>query len=227
MLVSELIIRAAKDFSDYDADGSTNDEKYTEVKIEDWLDYYHAALRQLVLVRPDAHYKTVSVTLVSGTKQTLPSDALRLIDITRNMGTDGSTPGAPVTEIPRSDLDDSLLDWHTADGEIAINHFSYNIKTPKKFFVTPPVHASTVVQVEMDYSYLFTEVAIANVTTTEVELDETFIGPVQDWMMKLAYQIDTESAHNQNISMRCEQSFYQGLGLEFKAGKSIAPQGKK
>jgi hypothetical protein len=226
MKVSELIIRAAKKYGDYDENGSTDDEKYDRIKVEDWLEYYLAALSQLVLVRPDVNIATGPIKLVAGTKQTIPSDGLRFIDISRNLGDDGLTPGTPVTPIDRYVMDELISTWHSATGETSIDNYMFDLKTPKIFFNTPPVHATTDVYVDMNYSKSFDEVLIDDIETDDIECDDTFINPVEDWMMKSAYEIDTDSPVNWNRSIKYEESFYRGLGIEFKSSAMISTKRK-
>jgi len=61
------------------------------------LDYLNDGQREVVIYRPDASMEDRVVALVdASTRQTLPANGLRLLDVVRNMGTDGATPGAPL-----------------------------------------------------------------------------------------------------------------------------------
>ena len=106
--------------------------------------------------------------------------------------------------------------------ETEIEYFSYDLKNPKVFWVYPKVHATTNVYVDMDHSYLFDEVLLANITTTDVACDDMFIGPIEDWMKKRAYDVDTDSSVNQSIALKFEESFYKSLGLEFQSKARIS-----
>src|SRR3990172_11887436 len=66
------------------------------------LEFYNNALLQIVLVRPDANADTKAVALVAGTKQDLPAGDIRLLDVVRNMGIAGNTPG---NAIQQGDMD--------------------------------------------------------------------------------------------------------------------------
>mgnify|MGYP003572709256 CR=1 FL=1 len=56
------------------------DTAYDRIETTTWIKYLNAAIRTLILVRPDAGAVTESTLLVSGIKQTLPTAALRLLD---------------------------------------------------------------------------------------------------------------------------------------------------
>ena len=50
---------------------------------EKLIDYLNDAQRAIAIVRPDAFVIETEIVCVAGTKQSLPSDALRLVDIRR------------------------------------------------------------------------------------------------------------------------------------------------
>lgn len=228
MYVSELIIRCAKDFNDYDEDGSTPAEIYTGITLDDWVDFYNAAMKQLVLVRPDSHVKTVQHQLtVNNTRQAMPADSIRLIDITRNLGSGGTTPGKPIRQVDRGVLEDFNSSWHSATGETVIEFFSYDMSTPDIFWVSPKPHATTAVYVEMYHSYLFDDVDTADIATTEIEANNVFLEPLRFLMMSRAFGMDTDSTPNSSRSVQFEQSFYQALGIELQSGMAISAKGKK
>lgn len=224
MLVETLIQRAAKKFGDFDGDATTDAERYTRTTVEDWVANYNAALRQLVLMRPDANYQVDQWQLTANeTRQAVPDACLRLISIDRNMGDDGSTPGAPIREVPREVLEDYNSAWHSADGETEVEFYAYEVETPGHFWVSPRVHASTAVYVEGAYGYAFASVAYDDdFSTAEVACDDQFINPVLFWMLKEAFEVDTDSAYALDMARKYEAAFYQALGLEFKAAAGIA-----
>ena len=61
-----------------------NDRTWVRWPKQELLDYYNDAAKAIVLMRPDAHTKNVQFNCAAGTKQTLPADALRLIEVLRN-----------------------------------------------------------------------------------------------------------------------------------------------
>lgn len=228
MKVEDLIVLAAQKYGDYNADGATDDEKYTRVKAEDWVKFYNSAQRQLVLQRPDANCKYDSWKLTADTtKQPLPADALVLISIVRNMGSDGATPGAPIREVDQSVIQDFDATWHSEAGETEVELVAYSRRTPKHFWVYPRVHATTSVYVEGAYGYAFSEVAYADIGSTDVEADDQFINPLLEWMLREAWSIDTDSRYAIELSGRHESAFYQALGIEFQAKALISGESER
>ena len=65
----------------------TSSVRWTEAEL---LRYINDAQREIVNFIPEASAVTTNVQLVTGTLQTLPTNGLRLIKITRNMSGTGS-----------------------------------------------------------------------------------------------------------------------------------------
>lgn len=105
---------------------------------------------------PSAATRTDAIKLVAGTKQsidllavasvvpgdgtslTAPLYGIQLLDVIRNMGSDGATPGKTITKMNRRGLDDFDEDWHTKTGAYVVN-FSVDERWPTGFYVVPAV----------------------------------------------------------------------------------------
>lgn len=182
--------------------------------------FYNSAVLQLALVRPDATAKTASVLLAAGTKQSLPSDGLRLIDIPRNMGADGNTPGSAILRAKREQLDAYNRNWHTEAASATAKNFTYDERNPKVFYVTPKNDGTG--YVEVAYSAAPARVASANIGTTDIAVDDVYYGALKDWMLREAYQIEISLVSEQR-ARTYERSFYQSLGLKYQADRAAAP----
>lgn len=227
MKISELIIEAAKEYGDYDADGATDDDKYSRVKIADWINYYNDAQRALLRARPDANYKVTEWQLTANkVNQAVPSDCEMLISIDLNMGSDGATPGAPIQPANEKVILNLDPTWYSATGQTEMELYSYDLRKPDHFKIYPRVHASTAVYVRGVYSYLFTDAVSGTITTTDVEAGDLFLEPLKTWMKKKAWDIDTDSARADAMSTKMERSFYNQLGIEFKAAATVSGKGE-
>jgi hypothetical protein len=199
------------------------DGDYERVGQAEWIRFLNSALRSLVLVRPDALPKTTSVQLAAGTKQSLPSEAFKLIDITRNMGTDGSTEGKIITPIKRETLDLTNQLWHQGTATTYIDHFTYDEENPRTFYVTPPVHAVTAVYVEMVYSY---NPITITATTDAITVPDLFANPLISWMLYRAYSIDDESSDFAKGQAELS-TFFNLLQVEAQSSLQTAPSNKE
>ncbi len=113
--------------------------------------YINAGQKDIVLLKPDSYVTTTAVLLVAGVKQTVPAGGLGLCDILYNMGTGGTTPGVPISEVNRSDLDKAYPGWTAATGSAVTRNFIYDQKNPTVFHVNPPQPAVSPGYVMMAY----------------------------------------------------------------------------
>lgn len=199
------------------------DDSYDRISTTVWMRYLNAAIRALILVRPDAGAVVESVQLVAGIKQTLPTNALRLLDIIRNMGADGTTAGKICAPASRHHINYSNLLWPAASGDTAIENFSYDAEIPNIFYVTPPVHATTAVYVEMATSQLPTKITATGDT---VGVNDIFFEPLIQYMLYKAYAADDEGAEKQSAEDHF-QKFLQLLGMEAATSKATGPEKKE
>lgn len=211
--------------SDYILDAAElyGDTDYARVAVATWIKYLNAAVRALILVRPDAGAVTEEVALVAGIKQTLPSDALRLLDITRNLGSDGATAGKIVTPTTRKHIDYSNLLWPANTGETYIENFSYDSNVPRIFYVTPPVHATTAVYVEMSTSQLPTKMTDSD---SDDGIEDIFFEPMLQFLLYKALSADDENVDTAKAQQHLN-NFFQLLGIEKQASTSNGPEVKE
>ena len=119
-VVGDVLNRASRLLQD------TAKVRYTN---EELLLFFNDAQREVVLHRPDANTVNFNFTCSAGSKQTLGSQDLRLVDVVRNVN------GRVVTQVDRKLLDDTLPNWHntTATLDKKIEHFIYESGYPKIF----------------------------------------------------------------------------------------------
>lgn len=120
------------------------------------LDFLNAAVRAVVLLRPDATARTKTVCLSAGARQTLPADALTLLELVRNMGRDGNTAGSA---IPITAADVIIAMSSFAPCGTVVQQYAYDRMTsPRIFWVYPSVSDTEELWVEMTYSAIPQEV---------------------------------------------------------------------
>lgn len=161
----------------------------------DCVEYLNNGLYVLMGARPYAFSAVAAVQLTADvTKQSIPSGDYMLLDIPRNMGTDGSTEGKIITQIDRWQIDLLNQHWHAVKGKSFIEHYSYEPnKNPTDFYVYPKVHATTAVYVEMNTASHPTKVTAANQATT-ITMDEAYEPFLKEWMFYEVYNKPTSVA---------------------------------
>ena len=213
-LVSEYILNAAELYGDVG---------YDRVDEDSWIKYFNAAVRALILVRPDAGATTASVQLVAGVIQTLPAAYLRLLDISRNMGSDGNTAGKIITPTARKHLNYANLLWPAASGDTAIDSFSYDKNNPLRYYVSPPVSSDTDVYVEMVASKLPTTVTA---TGDASGINDVFFEPIIQYMLFKAFSADDEDVEFQK-AITYMQNFFNLVQVEMQTASEAGPENKE
>lgn len=188
--------------------GDEDQETWVEADLIDWL---NDAILALLSVRPDASQVNAVVTLVPGTKQTVPVTHLRLLRVIRNMGVDGLTVGRAVLESDLETQDAIDPDWHAATAAVAVNEFLQHPDEPRVYYVNPPVHASTVVQVEASFSSIPTKMAAVGDT---LPVDEVYAPALQEWILYQCLSVDSEDTPSHERAILHRKSFFELLGVK-------------
>ena len=202
-----------------------SDPQHVTWSPDEHLSYLNAAVRRVCLLRPDASSDVVSFQLAAGTKQSIPAAARRLLDITRNMGIDGSTVGKAITVTDMRSLDLYSPNWHEDTAKTAIDHFMYDEDTPQIFYVTPPVHATTQVHVELKYAEnpdILTDAEAEN-----IPIDDVYEPAIRHWMLHMAFGKETDSIESAVTSKLHYQAFHDILGVKTKVDVAYTPSRKE
>jgi|TARA_R110000765_G_scaffold209970_2_gene315153 hypothetical protein len=186
---------------------------------EELLKFFNDAQKEVVLHRPDARMVNTTFDCASGSKQTLPSAALRLIEVIRNVG------GRAVTQVQKRILDETLPNWHeTVASTNKIEHFIYDPSDPKNFYIYPK-GASGTHSLEIVYSSSPAEIAVSNFSTDTqvISVDDVYANCILDYVLYRSYQKDSEFAGNPQRAMMHYQSFANALGVKTQADVATTP----
>ncbi len=184
------------------------------------LRYLNDAQQEVVLQKPDASSENFSMQLRPGTRQVAPPNALRLLDVVRNMGLDGNTPGDAVTLIGRGVLDAQRRSWHSDPSTESVHHYIYDARDPKTFYVYPPV-ASPPHHLEVVVSTAPNTVMSAD---EDLSLDDIYINVLIDYVLYRSYSKDADFAANLERALTHYQAFAQSLGIKTKGDYTFTPR---
>ena len=182
------------------------------------LEYINAAMEMIVILRPDAFSVITTMQMVAGAKQSIPASALRLLDVKRNMGTDGLTSGRNVHVVDESSLDLFDFNWSNATAVEEVKNFTYDERVPNDFYVDPPSDGN---------GHL--EIAISRTPTRVTAVGDTLVlkdiyrNQIIQFCMFRAYAVEVDSASSQRRSGIHEASFYQMMGKKFQRDVSFSP----
>lgn len=183
------------------------------------------ALQALVSYRPDAASYTAMMLLVAGTRQTLPSDGVRLLKVIRNKGASGlSDAGRAIRKADMLVQDALLPDWHLTNGQTVIDEYFYDPLQPKEFYVYPPAPVSP--QIGIDISYVRVLPTIAAITDT-FPVDDYFAPAIQEWMLYSIWGSDDEQSPNHGAAQGHLQTFFSLLQVKSNSDVAASPRAVK
>ncbi|MFM1990231.1 MAG: hypothetical protein RJA99_3188 [Pseudomonadota bacterium] len=160
------------------------------------LDWLNDGQREIALFKPNVFVKNIPVQLVAGTKQALPADGVSLIDVVRNMGTNGSTPGDAIRVVTREILDAQIKNWHSSTASATAKHYVYTPLDPKTFYVYPPQPSTGMNQVEIIYVASPTDATLVSTIT----IDDIYMTALLNYILFRAYTKDAEYANNAQLA---------------------------
>lgn len=193
--------------------------------VNELVRYLNDGQREIVLYRPDSMVTNATMTCVAGTKQALPANGAKLIEVIRNAA--ATSAKKSVRMINREILDAQTPGWHNITGSVDILHFMYDPRDPKTFYVYPP--ATTSAQVDIVYSAYPTDITepadglLYTAVTGNISLPDIYGNAILDYILYRAYTKDSEYAGNAQRAQAHYAAFNNALGNEIKATIAVAP----
>lgn len=178
--------------------------RWTRSELLGWL---NDGMRQIVLMQPNATNTVVSKQLAAGTRQSLPADGWLLLTITRNMGTNGTTPGRAIRVVSREVMDAFTPDWHTATASAVTKNYLYDMQDQTAFYVYPPSNGQG--YVELNYSK---QPADLTAETQVIPIFDVFQGALVDYILYRACSKDAEYAPGLALAQGYIQTFIAAVG---------------
>ena len=174
----------------------TANVRWTEAEL---LNYINDAQREIVNIQPGATATHSNVQLVTGTKQSIPTDGLKLISVLRNMSStiNAATGGRAIRLVSWDILDTQDPDWHnpTVTGDATHGttpkHYLFDENDPLNFYVYPGVAGNA--YVEPVYSQRPTDLSAASST---IAVPDNYSNAIIDYCLFKAFMKDAEFAGN-------------------------------
>ncbi len=200
--------------------------RWPRTELQNWMNESYLAI---TLARPDANAKAGTFTCAAGTRQTLTTQfpsGLRLLDVTRNLAT--ASTYRVIRLVARSVLDDQRPTWHAETGTVNIQHYTFDPRQPKEFFVYPP--ATNAAEIEVVYTdspgaTTLTEAQLDpdSSDTTVILLDDIYMSPMIDWMLYRAYSKDAEYGANEQRAQAAYGAFNAALNTKNQVDAASSP----
>lgn len=175
------------------------------------LRYLNDGRREICILRPDVYAVVAAVSLVSGTKQSIPADGNRLLDVIRNAS------GNAIRIVEREILDAQMPDWHTQTAA-ATKHFMFDERTPRVFYVYPPAVGAA----SVDIAYAKSPTDITN-TADPLTEEDLFAPALVDYVCFRAFSKDAEYAGNTQRAQAHYAQFANTLGVGARVTLGASP----
>lgn len=207
----------------------TTSTRWPLVELQTWL---NDAYGEILIYRPDAATQSRAITLAEGTRQrctdpttiNLPN-LLRVMDVTRNVAV-----GSDKRSVRRTDrriLDDQRPGWHAETKSLNIQHYMFDDRLPKEFFVYPPAAAGAQVEIvyaSMPAAHTMSEATLGQAGTAEtVRIDDIYVGALLDYVLYRAYSKDAEYAANGARASGHYAAFANAIGVKTATDGRVSP----
>lgn len=204
MKVSDVISRVRSILNDADATGY----RWTDQEL---IDAVNDAQGVIAIYRPDCFSVNEVITLVAGSKQSIPAAGHRLLDVIRNIGANGTTPGRAIRPTDRDTLDAYDPYWHTNSQKSEIKNSVYDERNPKSFWVNPPASAGT--KVEILYAKRPTTLTTTN---DDLAISDAYFEAVLLFTLFRAYAKEADYAGNAQLASSYLSLFASMLGIKLQ-----------
>ncbi len=156
-----------------------NDVAATRWPNDTRLIWINEGLPLLAVKHPDAKVKRASITLVPGAKQTLPTDAIVLLEM--------RTANGPVLPCDRVTLDAFAPLWQAKPTSNSVKNFMYSPEEHPIYWVYP-AQSATPVTVELVYSAYPAQATLGS----NLDIQDKFASKLVDYLLYRALSIDAE-----------------------------------
>jgi hypothetical protein len=197
-----------------------NDIHHVNWELDELVDWLNAGQRQIVVVRPDASSTLLNIDLSPGVSQAIPENAIRLLDVLRNVD------GRAITYIKRGDLDNWDADWVNATPDADVVHWMYDDRSPDVFRVYPPQPDSPG-SIEALCSITPEPCTLDKVNGESIDsaisINDIFEGPLIDYIVYRSYSKDATYTVRGGKADIAWQHFLQTLGVQLTTDKKWSP----
>lgn len=182
--------------------------------VDELIGYLNEALRATSLVKPDLVTEEAEILLQAGVEQSLPTNGIALIAITRNT----FDRMRVVTEVDQQMLAEAQRFWPSGTPQVEVEHFTVNPATPRRFNVYPPNSGTGGVLA----TYGVVPPEITSVDDLLPVLD-IYQQPLTDYVLARAYEKNTQRQDLVKAAAK-RQDWARAIGARSQAQMAISPK---
>lgn len=229
ILVNDILFRASTLLLDINPQFT----RWTQQELVHWV---NDAQRAIAKYMPHACSRVDVLRLSAGTKQSIEQigqgnvipgsgssatsvHGSMVLDVVRNMGANGSTPGRAIRRIDRETLDQADPNWHTAVGKTPIREWSFDPRNPRVFYVNPPVPSASSWWAEVAYLANPAEVSAGST----ISIDDKYADDILNYVMARSHMKDAEFAGNAQAAATFTNMFVSSINAQVTALTGVNP----
>lgn len=168
------------------------------------LRFLNQTVRRMAVLRPDLFTVVSDFTTTAGNAvQTLPSNAIRLVELYNVVG------GDVLTEVNKDTLDQSYPGWRSAPAGQPVNYIRH-VRNPTMFFLYPPPAAG--VSIVAEYAAVPPAYALGDTITSP---SDGYTPMLVDGIVSLSQSIDDEHVSSGRAKLFGD-SFAQGMEVSMR-----------
>jgi hypothetical protein len=189
--------------------------RWSRPELFGWL---NDAQRQIVLMQPSTSNFTTTLAMIAGTRQTIPIDGWLLLDVYRNMGLTGVTPGRAVRIVSKELMDGFNPDWHWDTPTVTAKNYVYDSQDQTAFWVYPPNTGTGYLQ--LNYARVPVDLTAES---QPISVNDILQTAILDYVMYRACSKDAEYAPGLQLAVGYWSSFSSALGAKNAAESANSP----
>lgn len=186
---------------------------WTDGELVGWL---NDAQREISVYKPDICVANETINLEPGSKQSLPTGGLTLIDAIRSMTSTG--PARAVKLVPRRILDAQRPDWHQQAPADEVIGVCFDDRDQKTFYVWPPSTGAVNSRLEIVYAKTPPDVTIGS---SGISIDDTYATAIISYVAYRAYSKDSDYAADDSRAASHYSHFVSLIGGKEAGERSI------
>lgn len=242
ILAKDVLYRVSAQLLDA-PDSARQFSRWSEKELVAWL---NDAQRVIAKYLPDSCSRVDVIKLATGSRQSIETiqaasikhgdgstSALtrgkKLLDVVRNMGSDGLSAGRAVMLRTREELERIDPRWHVDTGS-EIKGYVHDPRTPKYFWTFPAVPSGTDVWVEVamlanptEVAYVADSMRISGNSTTVISLGDEYVDDIVNYMLARAHLKEAEVAGNAGIANAYANQFIGSINAQVQAATGVNP----
>lgn len=196
-----------------------SDEERVHWSRGELLTYFNEALREIAGLRPDTFVKRATLKLTTGAVQTLPAPYLDVVMVNGNMDENGNAKAQVLTKT-QSTAGDRLGGKYSCASATSYDGVqSYEIVSASHgyFKVEPPVPKGVTARIDAMVYVPPPEFTEDQIGQKNCVVPCMYDAQIVDWIMKRAYEKDTESQWSRDRAAYHFSAFRLGMNADYRA----------